>query len=454
VNYDANGNQIGDQVYTNYVWNVENRMVQQLTAGSGGTWYGGTGYSYDPSGRRVMKNVNPDPAGTNGGTGYSSGTWEFYFYGLNGRKIGTIDCYYDPSPFGNWPYMQTCGVTGQNTYFAGKMIVEMGSAVAMDRLGSVRANGGLANIPYFPYGAEQTPTTEGSSKFGTYIRDAVGQDYAEQRYYNAGMGRFWSPDRIAGNISNPGSLNKYAYVQGDPVNFNDPRGTDPNCGPGMSWDGEGCTQGATLNGAAGYAQTGAPCGQDWVTNAGESGPCQNPCSGVGFGEDFVETPNPGCDVPEPSSAPPTPSCSWSLIVEQGAAGYHTPFTYHTVIQITAGDGDLIDYEAFPIAKTAAQNPYHLPPLFGGSWLNKSETLGNVQGTVDDSGSGCAAAVAIGESFNSWQNSTTSYYFYPQNSNSFVHWILNQAGIQLSAAAAQFMSASVAGWNWNPSGQGN
>jgi YD repeat-containing protein len=59
VNYDSNGNQIGDQVYTNYVWNVENRMVQQLTAGSGGTWYGGTGWSYDPSGRRVMKNVNP-----------------------------------------------------------------------------------------------------------------------------------------------------------------------------------------------------------------------------------------------------------------------------------------------------------------------------------------------------------------------------------------------------------
>ena len=40
VNYDGNGNQIGDQVYTNYVWNADNRMVEQLAA-SNGQWYGG-----------------------------------------------------------------------------------------------------------------------------------------------------------------------------------------------------------------------------------------------------------------------------------------------------------------------------------------------------------------------------------------------------------------------------
>lgn len=39
VNYDANGNQIGDQIYTNYVWDVENRMVQQLRTFC---WHGGT----------------------------------------------------------------------------------------------------------------------------------------------------------------------------------------------------------------------------------------------------------------------------------------------------------------------------------------------------------------------------------------------------------------------------
>ena len=156
VNYDANGNQIGDQVYTNYVWNEENRMVQQLTAGSGGTWYGGTAYSYDPSGRRVLKNANADPAGTNGSTGYSLGSWEFYFYGPNGRKMGTIDC--------DYASMQAvqCFVTGQDVYFAGKLVAEKGNP-ATDRLGSVRANGLNGNIQYFPYGAEQTGGTEGST---------------------------------------------------------------------------------------------------------------------------------------------------------------------------------------------------------------------------------------------------------------------------------------------------
>jgi len=55
----------------------------------------------------------------------------------------------------------------------------------------------------------------------------VGQDYAEQRYYGSGTGGFWSPDLLVGNAANPGSLNRYAYVQGDPINFNDPAGEGP-----------------------------------------------------------------------------------------------------------------------------------------------------------------------------------------------------------------------------------
>jgi RHS repeat-associated protein len=77
---------------------------------------------------------------------------------------------------------------------------------------------------YFPYGEERTSTPDGTEKFGTYYRDGPGQDYAQQRYYNNGTGRFWSVD--PGGIgtadpSNPTSLNRYAYVNGDPVNFFD-----------------------------------------------------------------------------------------------------------------------------------------------------------------------------------------------------------------------------------------
>src|SRR5688500_4367351 len=41
-----------------------------------------------------------------------------------------------------------------------------------------------------PYGEELTPTLQGQTKFATYFRDATGMDYADQRYYSPGTGRF------------------------------------------------------------------------------------------------------------------------------------------------------------------------------------------------------------------------------------------------------------------------
>jgi RHS repeat-associated protein len=204
--------------------------------------------------------------------------------------MGTIDCYYNTGVFGPWSSLQGCFLTGQNTYFAGRLIVENGSTVATDRLGSVRGNGLQSNtIQYFPYGGEQQSGHEGVSKFGTYFRDAVGQDYAEQRYYNAGMGRFWSPDRKAGSLANPGSLNRYTYAHGDPVNLFDPHGTivqapDPG-GP----DAEDCILDPD------YCE---------AYDAGGSGGC-----GGSAGAEFLDgsAPDPGgCEVPDPPPATPLP----------------------------------------------------------------------------------------------------------------------------------------------------
>jgi hypothetical protein len=49
----------------------------------------------------------------------------------------------------------------------------------------------------------------------------------DQRYYDYGAGRFHTPDpagKQAVDPKNPTSWNLYAYVNDDPVNFNDPRG--------------------------------------------------------------------------------------------------------------------------------------------------------------------------------------------------------------------------------------
>ena len=67
---------------------------------------------------------------------------------------------------------------------------------------------------------------DGREKFGTYTRDSVGQDYADQRYYAVGTGRFNVPDpyQASAGAEDPGSWNRYAYVGGDPINYLDPSG--------------------------------------------------------------------------------------------------------------------------------------------------------------------------------------------------------------------------------------
>ncbi len=79
-------------------------------------------------------------------------------------------------------------------------------------------------MAYFPYGGERTSTSDGREKFGTYTRDGAGQDYADQRYYDYRMGRFWSPDPGPHSLTNPHSWNRYLYGLGNPVNRFDPNG--------------------------------------------------------------------------------------------------------------------------------------------------------------------------------------------------------------------------------------
>jgi len=53
-------------------------------------------------------------------------------------------------------------------------------------------------------------------------------DYVNNRYYSNAYGRFMTPDPATGSSSsNPQSWNKYAYVNGDPVNLTDPIGLYP-----------------------------------------------------------------------------------------------------------------------------------------------------------------------------------------------------------------------------------
>jgi RHS repeat-associated protein len=65
----------------------------------------------------------------------------------------------------------------------------------------------------------------------------------DQRFYASTYGRFLTPDpyqasaKGANNPSDPGSWNRYAYVNGDPVNLIDPSGmvaSLPGAGRGVT----------------------------------------------------------------------------------------------------------------------------------------------------------------------------------------------------------------------------
>ena len=330
-NFDGNGNSGGTRYF-------ENRMVMQGAYPLYATWF----YGYDPWGKRVMTGYDEDPDSLGAG---SDPINTYNFYGVAGRKLATVSC--NGYQSNGMPYCGM-GASGQNVYFGSKLIVSGGVAVFTDRLGSVRANTQGEQFAYYPYGEERTNRPDGRDKFGTYFRDAVGQDYADQRYYGSGTGRFWSVDPggiKTANAAQPASWNRYAYVSGDPVNRFDPHGR--------------------------YAAI-ADCGSGWMTDASLEGPCDDGggggCYGDGLG--FAEQPDPGCptggDQPPPPPPPPAPTCEDLLVdVVNGFLDLHYPSlaSYASEMEMV-GVYDNIDPRLFAAIAagengTATNNPFGL-----------------------------------------------------------------------------------------------
>jgi RHS repeat-associated protein len=79
-----------------------------------------------------------------------------------------------------------------------------------------------------PYGVSLETSAATDRRFTSYERNAAtGLDYAVNRHYDSMQGRFTQVDPIgmkAASLSNPQSLNLYAYCGNDPVNLVDPTG--------------------------------------------------------------------------------------------------------------------------------------------------------------------------------------------------------------------------------------
>ncbi len=202
--YDANGNMTGEGL-NSLAYDAENRVVS-VNAGA-------TQYCYDGNSLRVMKVSGSTSTCSSVGNVYIfSGTKMIAEY-ENGAAPG--------SPTREYIYsgrQLLATIAGSSTTYHHD---HLSARVVTNTSGNIVAQSG-----HYPFGEVwYEGAGAGKWKFTTYERDAESlNDYAMARYYVNRFGRFCSPDPLGGSTADPQSLNRYAYVHNDPVNFTDPLG--------------------------------------------------------------------------------------------------------------------------------------------------------------------------------------------------------------------------------------
>lgn len=243
---DANGNTL---LAANPPYNLSYDMSNRLTGGGTALQQQGNyEYAYAPGNKRVWRGVC---CGADGENNPIMSTDEVAYWSVTGQKLatyqisgeGVVQEAYTPAP------ALTATETATWYYFGSKMIKNAGGYVVADRLGSIGH--------FYPYGLEKpSATTNGTEKFTGYLRDAeTAMDYAINRYHVPGTGRFLTPDPSMDGVdfNNPQSWNAYAYVNGDPINFNDASGLGPVTLPPVV-PGVNCST-AFINYAAQFGET-------------------------------------------------------------------------------------------------------------------------------------------------------------------------------------------------------
>jgi len=291
---DANGNAgsiTNGSTTVSLYYDAENRMNLASTNGGGQSRV----YAYDAQNRRIYTSTGA--ADSNGDpTNYAVNV-----YSPGGQKLGAYNI--SVLLLGQSPYTPTMQValTSSDQYFGARRLAPM------DQLGSAGNNNSSAGT-YYPWGEPKGSTNpQDAWSYATYWTDSFSSlDYANNRYYSNAYGRFMTPDPYNGSSkpSKPQSWNRYAYVNGDPVNGNDPSGLgglalyfqiydgSPGDGGGGGGGGDG------FDGGFGFQDTSGYCDP----SAGPGLCAPSPCVGA----DGTPMPGPGCPATGGTAPPPPP----------------------------------------------------------------------------------------------------------------------------------------------------
>jgi len=231
--YDTNGNMTYDGSNT-LVYDAENRAVSATNQSASGT------YTYDGNGLRVKK--------------VSGSTTTVYVF--SGSKVIAE---YDNGAAPTSP-------SREYVYGGGALLAKIDSSGTKyyhqdqlsNRLVTDSSGNTAEQMGHYPFGDPWYNATNDKLYFTTYERDSESSnDYARARFYRWLLGRFLSLDPLSGSTSDPQSLDRYTYVENNPVTLADPSGMMECNGPcesspggsngGWCWD-PSCYGDGTLGG--------------------------------------------------------------------------------------------------------------------------------------------------------------------------------------------------------------
>jgi len=208
--YDAAGNLTNDNLNT-YTYDAENRLTRV------GTDLSHTDFTFDGVGLRVKKygpagdappcqGCPPIPSrvyiflGTKVVAEYLNGTLNTEYIYAGSQLLATLDSSGTPT-FAHPDHLS--------------------ARVFTDTTGT-----SVGSRAHYPFGEVWYETGSVDKwKFTSYERDGeTGLDYAMFRFDSTRLGRFQTPDPLAGYLIDPQTHNRYAYVRNDPINTIDPLG--------------------------------------------------------------------------------------------------------------------------------------------------------------------------------------------------------------------------------------